>query len=111
MRASELCNYLYRFCSCIVSERGYTYYKLRGCDGRNELFLGLVGTREVCRSKCDDKTECISFEWYGELNPHPTLGQNFCKLSSSCTYDLSVVSLLRDPTDLYVKGNNLQPKS
>merc|ERR1711944_363677 len=67
---------------------GYVYYKERGCDGRNELFTGSVGSRNECSTKCNDNIDCISFEWWGEANPHPQ-GPNHCHLSSSCTYELS----------------------
>ena len=85
------------------------YYKERGCDGRNELFTGSVGSLNECSTKCIDNIDCISFEWWGEANPHPQ-GPNHCHLSSSCTYELStetnIGSVSPDRSDLYVKGKS-----
>ena len=86
------------------TEAGYTYYQLRSCTGRNELFTGTVANLGVCRSKCDDNNQCVSFEWWGESNPHPTIGSRYCQVSSSCTFEFSVESSSYDPADLYVKG-------
>ena len=90
----------------LASEPGYTFYHLRECSGRNELFLGTVENRAACRTKCDNNNKCVSFEWWGELNSHPNEGSNYCQISSSCTYDRSVESNSNTyATDLYVKGN------
>lgn len=82
-------------------EPGYTYYNLRGCDGRNDLIDEKVANRGVCRSKCDDNYQCISFEWWGDSNPPNYL----CHGSSSCTYEISEeTGGSGDHADLYVKG-------
>ena len=73
----------------------YTYYRDRACDGRNELFSGPVDNLGVCKSKCDDNSQCVSFEWYSD----PVL--SICEGSSSCTYELSVENT---GCDLYIKG-------
>ena len=96
---------LHYLLNTLVYEPGYTYYKLRECDGRNELYIGSVGSREECSTKCNDKNNCISFEWWGKSNPHPSKGKNYCQASSSCSYDLSKIS---SSTDLFVKGDNIQ---
>ena len=93
----------------LVSEWGYTHYNLRECSGRNELFYGKVNSLRDCRTLCTTKQHgsCVSFEWWGESNSHPTYGANWCQLSSSCTYELSVAASPSDPADLYVKeGDN-----
>ena len=88
----------------LVTEAGYTYFQLRSCTGRYELFKGTVANRGVCSSKCDENNQCVSFEWWGESNPHPFSGSMYCQVSSSCTYELSVEASSFDPADLYVKG-------
>ena len=80
-------------------EPGYTYYPSRGCTGSNELFAGFVDNRGVCRSKCDDNNQCLSFEWWGDSNPHG-FGPRYCQTSSSCTEGLAT----NGSNHLYVKG-------
>ena len=88
----------------IDTEPDYLYYRLRGCGGRNEIFLGSVTGRSMCSSKCNENSDCVSFEWYGSSNLHPTEGANYCQLSSSCTYDISIQASPTYPSDLFVKG-------
>lgn len=78
---------------------------MRGCTNRNDIYQGYLPNRGECSSKCNDINDCISFEWYGDSNPHVQLGVNYCYLSSSCTYNLSMAASSDFPTDLYVKGN------
>ena len=84
----------------------YIYYKMRSCEGRNELFQGHVNSLENCREICDERSQCISFEWWGVDNSHPSQGSNYCQASSSCTYQYSEEGT-RDPVALYVKGNKI----
>ena len=84
-------------------ESAYIYYPIRGCSGRNELFKGNVANRDACQFKCDNNDNCVSYEWWGKSNPHSYEGSNYCQLSSSCTYDLSIEST-KYKADLYVKG-------
>ena len=88
-------------------EPGYQYYKLRSCSGRNELYTGVVASRGECSKKCNEESTCVSFEWWGNSNPHPNIGENYCQVSSSCTHDESTASSPSDPADLYVKGDNI----
>ena len=76
---------------------------MRNCKNRNELFSGPIENRGECVSKCDNAIDCVSFEWWGEFNPYKNASANYCKLSSSCTYDLSKASSPPNPADLYVK--------
>ena len=83
---------------------GYTFHDNRCCHhlaDMNELFSGTVANLAECRSKCDEDDQCLSFEWWGVSNPHPGLGENYCEVSSSCTYELSVYE--EDDT-LYIRG-------
>ena len=86
---------------------GYSYYKFRGCDGRNEIFDGIVADVNACKARCEESDECVSFEYWGNLNPHHNYGAGYCHGSSSCTYELSYYSEY-DGTgpncNLYIKG-------
>ena len=77
----------------IDTEQGYSFYKKRGCSGRNEIFTGRIGSRNGCRRKCDikmrNKNSCVSFEWWGVGNEHPNNGPKYCQISSSCTFELA----------------------
>ena len=81
----------------------YLQYPLRGCSGRNELFAGHVASVDLCASKCTGNSKCFSFEWYGNSNKHGEFGANYCQVSSTCTYVLSVLSGYKDPSDFYIK--------
>ena len=74
----------------VVGPQGYTYYPFRGCNGRDEIFDGLVNSLDKCKYKCDDDDNCMSFEYWGPDNPHWNYGIGYCHVSSTCTYELSV---------------------
>ena len=78
---------------------------MRGCPSRNEIFKGRVHSRGQCRRICDENPECVSFEWWGDMNPHPSFGQNYCQVSSSCTYERSNKTRITHKSSLYIKGN------
>ena len=78
---------------------------MRGCSGRNEIFIGTVESRDQCRRTCDENLECLSFEWWGDLNPHPRFGPYYCQVSSSCTYERSKKTIMTHKSILYIKGN------
>merc|ERR1719323_1058337 len=42
----------------------YTRYPMRGCTGRNELYMGSSTGLQDCASKCTDLSNCISFEFW-----------------------------------------------
>ena len=42
-----------------------------------------------CKSKCDESEQCISFEYWGQSNPHWNYGAGLCHASTSCIYELS----------------------
>ena len=65
-------------------EPGYVHYLNRGCNGRDEIFLGKTNGRTECRLKCDDESSCVSFEWWEQTNE--------CHVSSSCTYEKSNIN-------------------
>ena len=92
------------FLSHIVTESEYSYHNMRGCSRRNEIFKGTVHSRSQCRRICDGNLECLSFEWWGDSNPHPRFGPNYCQVSSSCTYELSNKTIITHKSILYIKG-------
>ena len=65
-------------------EPGYVHYPNRGCNGRDEIFLGKTNGRTECRLKCDYVSSCVSFEWWEQTNE--------CHVSSSCTYEKSNIN-------------------
>ena len=74
-------------------EPGYVHYPNRGCDGRDEIFLGKANSRTECRMKCDTVSSCVSFEWWEKTND--------CHVSASCTYEKSDAN--HRGGDFYVK--------
>ena len=82
----------------------YVYYRSQGCDLQNDLFDGKVDEFCNCKAICDVDITCVSFEWYGERNPHPDEGFGVCHVSSSCTFEESEKYDGDDKPDLYVKG-------
>ena len=62
-------------------EPGYIHYSNRGCNGRDEIFLGKADGRTECRLKCDAVSNCVSFEWWEQTYD--------CHVSASCTYEKS----------------------
>ena len=82
----------------LVSVKGYTVYRLRECISRDELFGGPVANRDACKFKCDNDNQCVSFEF---VTPSMDNGDTYCRVSSSCTYELSGEN---DYLDLFVKG-------
>ena len=74
-------------------EPGYVHYPNRGCDGRDEIFLGKANSRTECRMKCDTVSSCVSFEWWEKTND--------CHVSASCTYEKSGAN--HRGGDFYVK--------
>ena len=110
---------MYKCLLILDIEPGYQYYPLKSCQSRNELYSGSVASRGKCSAKCNQKNECVSFEWYGNSNLRQyeedyeedyleDYEEDNCYLSSSCTYGISRVST--QPVALYVKGDNVQFK-
>ena len=89
----------------IGHEPGYSYYNMRGCLSRHDIFKGTVQSRSQCRRKCDENEICLSFEWRGDVNPHPLLGTINCQVSSSCTYKNSKKTKITNKSILYIRGN------
>ena len=81
---------IWYICAFLKGLQGYTYYRFRGCTGRNELFDGVVNSLSECKFKCDESDSCISFEYWGNSNPHWNHGIGYCHASSTCTYELSI---------------------
>ena len=74
-------------------EPGYINYSNRGCNGRDEIFLGKADGRTECRLKCDAVSNCVSFEWWEQTYD--------CHVSASCTYEKSDAN--HRGGDFYVK--------
>ena len=79
-----------------------------GCNGRNEIFTGVVSNHFECRQKCCENAACTSFEWWGDDIPHPSGPYRFCQVSSSCTSDnahgpYAIEDWTSDLAEFYVK--------
>ena len=71
------------------------------------MFADVVADLDACKSKCDNSTQCVSFEYYGKSNPHESSGDGLCQASSSCTLGLSTYATNEGNgpnSDLYIKG-------
>lgn len=71
-------------CAAPSSQSYFIGYEHRGCVGMNELGVISKNTVEECAEECDSLASCMSFEYRQK-----TIS---CQLSSSCSYDLSVLS-------------------
>ena len=76
---------------------------------RDEIFDGIFDESDIdeCKKICDKNDSCVSFEYWGQGNPHGTLGEGVCHVSSSCTFELSVQKdkLGKGPnSNLYIKS-------
>ena len=88
---------------------GYKFYHFRGCPGRDEIFSGKLNHSNInrCKAKCDNNDNCVSFEYWGESNPHWRLGEGVCHVSSSCIFARSTRKEKEGNgpnCNLYIKG-------
>ena len=88
---------------------GYEFCHFRSCPNRDEIFDGIFDESDIdeCKKICDKNDSCVSFEYWGQGNPHGTLGEGVCHVSSSCTFELSVQKdkLGKGPnSNLYIKS-------
>ena len=91
---------------------GYKFYHFRGCSGRDEIFSGKLNRSDIdrCKAKCDNNDNCVSFEYWGESNPHWKLGEGVCHVSSSCIFERSARKEKegKGPNcNLYIKGEDI----
>jgi len=94
MDPHDAMNFYVKPLSC--EERPYSIYDTGGCAGKNELGCSELDTASSCQVQCDIEPDCISFEYAKTGSPAK------CCLSTSCTYDQSVMDT-HDPMNLYVK--------
>ena len=88
-------NYLKCFiCNCqqkghflvLDAASGYELYKDKGCQERDEIDAGRkVNNREECADICNNRLDCVSFEYWGGKNPKKPEGVGYCRVSSTCT--------------------------
>ena len=71
-------------CKAPSSQSYYIGYEHRGCAGMNELGVFAKQTVEECAEECDALANCVSFEYRQKTTS--------CQLSSSCSYDQTVIS-------------------
>ena len=98
----NMCLSLYVLIGAASNLGSFTYYPMRSCAGRNELYTGSSTGLEDCASKCTQQSQCVSFEFWPVGQEHSSHGANHCQVSSSCTHALSTPSTPGDPADLYV---------
>jgi len=79
-KETKVCQIRNNICEECPKRNGY-FSKDVGyaCDGRDELGLRLNKDSDDCQKACDAKPNCIAFE----------TADDFCNLSSSCTYKLA----------------------
>jgi len=76
---------------------GYEVLNTGGCDGKNELGTSEQSTAEDCAAKCNQKSDCVSFE-FGKINRR-------CALSKTCDKVGLTVNSDKDANYLYIKHN------
>ena len=102
-------NYQLNHFSGDINVDGYKFYHFQGCSGRDEIFSGKLNHSDIdrCKAKCDNNVNCVSFEYWGESNPHWKLGEGVCHVSSSCIFERSARKEKEGNgpnCNLYIKG-------
>ena len=87
-----------------IAVEGYEFHQSKGCIGEDNLFDDKLKESDIdeCKLKCDANKACVSFEYWGETNPHEELGEGVCHLSSTCTLDSKSITGMS--CNLYVKN-------